>query len=82
MEEGEAEIQEGSLKDKDIEGGKSTFSDVTYLHTGASKSRRSVTVALSSEKDMRAALGRISAETVRAQMAFIELIYLFCPLSP
>ena len=62
LKEGEEEIQEGSLEEEE-EGGACLFSDVTYLHTGAAKSRKSVTVSVSGEGV--AAVGRISAETVR-----------------
>ena len=39
--------------------------DVTYLHTDAAKKRNSVPLRLITESDRIAALGRISAETVR-----------------
>ena len=69
LEEGEAENQEGSLGEGGVQVSKSTFSDVTYLHTAAGKSRRSVAVSLMSDRDMKATVGKISAETVRNQGA-------------
>lgn len=39
--------------------------DVTYLHTDAAKKRSSVPLRLITESDRIAAIGRISAETVR-----------------
>lgn len=78
LEEGEAEIQEGSLGEEDSKMSKSTFSDVTYLHTGSGKSRKSIAVPWMSERDMKATVGKISAETVRNQGSLRLIVRLHC----
>ena len=68
--EGEAEVEECSSvnqrRQSDV-----VLGDVTYLHTDAAKKRNSFPVSIVTESDKIAAIGRISAETVRNRTPFI-----------
>lgn len=68
--EGEAEVEEFSSVDQRRQSDV-VLGDVTYLHTDAAKKRNSVPVSLVTVSDRIAAIGRISAETVRKRILLI-----------
>jgi hypothetical protein len=68
LEEGEAEVDAEMLENAVVDRGSLSdvvLGDVTYLHTDAAKKGNSVPLRLITGSDRIAAIGRISAETVR-----------------